>query len=789
MDNAIAKQNFIPTVSVVSPVFNCEKYLGQFIESILSQTLQSWELILVDDGSTDKSVEIAEGYLKNDKRIQCICATHENAGNARNIGLDKARGIYVCFLDSDDYCKPVMLEKMVDAAQGKNADIVLCQSESFSEKTGKIGVMGWSLVKGKIPNTPDKCFSGKDCPGHLFQTTIISPWNKLIRRDLLVKNQIRAQSQIAANDVVLSCMALACAERIYPKFERLYVQRRDNVNSITGNLSTVEKHKCGYTASLGLLQELKRIGKYEGLRKTYQRLAIHSCVWYFLKNFDNLEILKEDYEFLHNEGFKKLDLTELEPSVAADNTEDMKVFLEIRDEPFYQFLYDRMKIAEKSAQDWKLKTQKAEWQTKKQIENIKNSKTYKIGNVILYGPRKARNLYKKFSTYAFSAEERRKENNRYDKAPKRIAFMAFEEFHYHDFARMMRICNIENNYIIAYVNTKAKAEADVILQELSDLIEWHTYEVPALKKSSKQKLSWAECRRYFVNEVITRESLDYVILPSPEYHPDWYMPLVENHNRNYKVIAGVHNLNTALFSKGEHPEIDNFYQLADDLCVYDSVLKETIFEHNNIKKKIHLFPPIFTSLATKIMPTEGERITFTITGNVEAQRKDYQSVVDALMNIPEFHHKIRIVLLGRAANPYAQTIISQLEEMKHTGLDAVYYTERIPQDDFDKMMFETQYIIAPVVKETMNKGILEYYGRTKLSGAVVDIIQFATPAIVISGLEVPQELQSSICRYDSVDDLSNVIRRLINPKVMIEYAKRAKTNSEKFLLEKYLWNA
>lgn len=788
MKDVKVNQSLIPTVSIVSPVFNCEKCLGQFIESILSQTLQSWELILVDDGSTDKSVDVAKNYLDRDKRIQCICAAHENAGNARNIGLDKACGSYVCFLDSDDYCKPTMLEKMVEAAQGKNADIVLCQSESFSEKTGKIGVMGWSLVKSNIPQTEDKCFSGKDCPGHLFQTTIISPWNKLIRRDLLVKNQIRAQSQIAANDVVLSCMALACADRIFPKFERLYVQRRDNVNSITGNLSTTEKHKCGYTASLGLLRELKRIGRYKGLRKTYQRLAIHNCVWYFLKNCDNLEILREDYEFLQNEGFKNLDLIELEPTVAADNTEDMRVFLEIRDKPFYLFLYDRIKIAEKNAQDWKIKAQKAEWQINKQVENVKKSRTYKVGNILLCGPRKVRDFYRRISSSNFNAKEAQKVKKRYDKVPKRIAFMAFEEFHYDVLVRMMRICNIEKNYIMGYVNSKAKAEADVILGELSSLVEWHTYDNPALIKDIKRKLNWSECRKFFVDEIIERENLDYVILPSPEYHPDWYLPLVENQKRHYKVIAGVHNLNTVLFSKGENPEVDNFYQLVDEYAVIDPVLKETILKHDDIKKAVHVFSPIFTPLTTKRTETEGERISFVITGNVEEQRKDYQTVVDALKMIPEFHQKIRIVLLGRAVNVYAQAIISQLEDMKTTGLETVYYTEYVPQEDFENVMIESQYIIAPVVRETLNKGILEYYGTTKVSGVVFDIIQFATPAIVINGLEMPEELQSSVCRYNSANYLSKLICHLIDKDVLAQLTKEAEMNSKKFLLENYLWN-
>lgn len=782
---ATKTQKTSPIVSVVSPVFNCEKYLAQFIESILSQSFQDWELILVDDGSTDKSVEIAQKYVKKDKRINCIRAAHENAGNARNIGLDVARGTYICFLDSDDYCKPMMLEKMVLAAQGKNADIVLCQSEFYSEKTHKTGTMSWSLVKNKIPQTEDKCFCGKDCSGYLFQTTIISPWNKLMRRDLLVKNQIRAQSQIAANDVVLSCMALACASRIYPKFERLYVQRRDNVNSITGNLSTSEKHKCGYTASLGLLQELKRVGRYEELKKTYQRLAIHNCIWYFLKNLDNLEILEKDYHFLQQEGLAELDLLDIDLSVLADNTEDMKVFLQIRDEPFYKFLYDQIKNAEK--REWKTKTnlQKEIDQTRKQLQTIKNSKTYRAGEILLAVPKRVLNWYKKAIT--LHPLKRQDNNERYKNAHKRIAFMAFENYHYDVLAWMMKTCNINNNYIIAYVNQKAKTEADSFLKELSNLVEWHTYIQPCLQNKKTGELTYENCRKLFVKDVITRENLDYIILPSPEYHPDWYLPLVENRNRAYKVVAGAHNLNTVFFTKGNNPEVDNFYQLADEYCLIDSGLKETLLKSNIKRKNIHVFPPVFSPLPVRKLSIEEERVVFVVTGNVEEQRKDYQIVVKALKKIPEFHQKIKIVLLGKAITPYAQEIVSNLKCMEATGLEVVSYTTYIPQEEFDNVMFNSHCIIAPIVKETLNKGILEYYGSTKVSGAVMDIIRFALPAIVVSDLAMPEELSSSICRYDSADSLSKAICYLLKQDTLAEYIEKAKINSEKFLLEKFLW--
>ena len=127
--------------------------------------------------------------------------------------------------------------------------------------------------------------------------------------------------------MVLTCTALAYAGRICPLNESLYVQRRDTGLSITGDLSSEEKHRCGYTASLGLLKELQRLGIYQDVRETYQRLAIHMCIWYLDKNFTKPDLFKRDYEFLQKEGFRNLDLENILPSVLYhDPDQDIEKF-------------------------------------------------------------------------------------------------------------------------------------------------------------------------------------------------------------------------------------------------------------------------------------------------------------------------------------------------------------------------------------------------------------------------------------------------------------------------------
>lgn len=106
----------IPSVSVIIPVYNVDKYLRECLDSILAQTLQEWELICINDGSTDGSSAILAEYAAKDNRINVIKQQNRGQGAARNIGLKQAVGEYIYFLDSDDYLVPDALERLISVA-------------------------------------------------------------------------------------------------------------------------------------------------------------------------------------------------------------------------------------------------------------------------------------------------------------------------------------------------------------------------------------------------------------------------------------------------------------------------------------------------------------------------------------------------------------------------------------------------------------------------------------------------------------------------------------------------
>ena len=114
-------------VSVILPVYNGEKYLKESIDSILASTYQNLEIILVDDGSADKSGSICDEYAQKDKRIKVIHQENKGVVYARNCGLSLSHGTYISFIDADDFISPVFYEEMVSAMETEHADVVVCE--------------------------------------------------------------------------------------------------------------------------------------------------------------------------------------------------------------------------------------------------------------------------------------------------------------------------------------------------------------------------------------------------------------------------------------------------------------------------------------------------------------------------------------------------------------------------------------------------------------------------------------------------------------------------------------
>ena len=120
-------------VSIITPMYNAEKYVPQTIESVLLQTYGDWEMIIVDDGSKDSSAEIVADYSKKDSRVKLIKQKNGGCASARNNALDNAQGQYICFLDSDDLWEPVFLAEQIKFLKEKNAVFVYASHKRINE--------------------------------------------------------------------------------------------------------------------------------------------------------------------------------------------------------------------------------------------------------------------------------------------------------------------------------------------------------------------------------------------------------------------------------------------------------------------------------------------------------------------------------------------------------------------------------------------------------------------------------------------------------------------------------
>lgn len=167
-----------PKISIIIPVYNTEKYITECIESILSQTYKEYEVIFVNDGSTDCSLEILKKYcIQYSDNFYVYSQSNQGQAAARNFGLKKAVGKYIAYIDADDRIIPNYLEVLYKAAESNNSELVICSYEKF-DNSGKIilrrNAKDWEVYFGK----------------NLTHTFQYSPWGKLIDRKMLVENHI-----------------------------------------------------------------------------------------------------------------------------------------------------------------------------------------------------------------------------------------------------------------------------------------------------------------------------------------------------------------------------------------------------------------------------------------------------------------------------------------------------------------------------------------------------------------------------------------------------------------------
>lgn len=162
-------------VTIIIPVYNGEKYIEKSINSIISQTYENIEILIINDGSTDKTEEILKKISHIDSRLHIIKINNQGVSYARNYGRKLAKGDYIMFVDADDYIEPETVESMLDIAEEKKADVVQCGYKVVSD----------SEIKERFSSEFAIYSKDKAIQFYLekFQLCVV-PWNKLIKKEI-----------------------------------------------------------------------------------------------------------------------------------------------------------------------------------------------------------------------------------------------------------------------------------------------------------------------------------------------------------------------------------------------------------------------------------------------------------------------------------------------------------------------------------------------------------------------------------------------------------------------------
>lgn len=382
-------------VSIIVPVYNVEKYLTQCMESLVNQTLKDIEIIVVNDGSPDNSIKILEKYEKKYPDMVKVFTT-ENRGvsHARNYGLDRAKGEYIMFVDSDDFIELDMAEKLYNKAVMDNNDLVVCARYNVYEVEGKKELKR-KLMKVFSMNQNFKMSERK------FELVHLSPfpWDKLFKRTLL--NGIRFPEGIRFEDLVVAFEAAVMAESIGILPEPLYNYRK---TTQVGFLNSFSEATKDIVKAFSLLFDFM---KENDLFETFKEELEYICTRHFFFRYESFytdskkgqlqlkkEIINITQDFLDKEIPGWVDNHYLKYTANPGLKKHLKYYVNRKKTIRYVTMREKVpailykivikigKIKDKIVKKWR-KFKKAKSKTQAMKKSLKNLRIFKLFNLPL----------------------------------------------------------------------------------------------------------------------------------------------------------------------------------------------------------------------------------------------------------------------------------------------------------------------------------------------------------------------------------------------------------------------
>ena len=274
-----------PLISVLVPCFNVEKYLVECLDSIVAQSYKNLEIICLNDGSTDSTLDIIKSYASKDERFVVVDKSNSGYGASMNIGLKKATGEYLAIVESDDYIEPTMFEDLLKAMQDNDLDLARCTYREWNEITGSEVFVDYTydVTKGKVVNP-------LECQDVLLGTPSI--WAAMYKMDVLRKNDIWFLETPGASyqDTSFAFKAYIASKRVMALPKQLHHYR------INGNSSVNSPGKLFYVCDEEA--EIRRFVAERGLTETLKEAMAFRSFGSYRWNYDRLATLSLKRQFM-----------------------------------------------------------------------------------------------------------------------------------------------------------------------------------------------------------------------------------------------------------------------------------------------------------------------------------------------------------------------------------------------------------------------------------------------------------------------------------------------------------
>ena len=375
----------MPKVSIILPIYNVEQYLEQCLETVKRQTLKDIEIICVNDGSKDRSLEIIHEFAKGDDRFVVIDKENGGYGKAMNTGLDKATGEYIGIVEPDDYVPLNMFEDLYDIASSNQLDFVKADFYRFTtdDKNGDM-----MLIYNHLDKTGThygKLYDPSETP--VLTRFIMNTWSGIYRRAFLNENGIRHNETPGASfqDNGFFWQTFLYAKRAMFVDKPYYMNRRDNPNSSVNSREKVYSMNIEYDYIRGIFMRPENREKWE-IFKGYYNLKRWDNYTFTLSRISD-EFKKEYVERIAEEFRRSQSLGELQLDLFTPHGREKIKLLMKNPEKFYQTYANSPGRSYTSVSDLK--------KAKKRENEIRNSTTYKVGKAVMFVPIAVKNIIRK----------------------------------------------------------------------------------------------------------------------------------------------------------------------------------------------------------------------------------------------------------------------------------------------------------------------------------------------------------------------------------------------------------